>query len=633
MFRLRRGFTAGAAVLFILAGCSAYLSAQTIENKTCMMCHSRTGSSIPVVDPAVIGSSIHGKLSCIACHKDANAMPHPKDLAVPSCALCHRNQSETYLGSRHGQAVRRDRTIAAVCSDCHGGTGHSVPGLKNPASPANRANVVDTCARCHADTERMEAIRLAVKDPVGTYLDSVHGRAFEEGKTGSAVCTDCHGTHGLYNSLNKKSRVSRGNIADTCGRCHAEIAKQYKESVHGRAALSGAVESAVCTDCHGGHAVRSSKESGISASGGSLTEACSKCHESEQIIRKFGLPADRLKTYMGSYHGLAALRGDLSVANCASCHGYHDVLPSSDPRSSINKANLAETCGRCHPGAGSVLASGNIHGSPESKHWSLEAVQWFYWIIIPLALAAMLLHNLLDWLRKAGSGIPTTVHSDEIRFTVNERLQHFLLVATFVLLALSGFALKFADAAWADYLAPSNEVVRRSLHRWAALFFTILSVYHCLYLAGTKRGRFVFRELLPRWSDVKDVFRVLAYNLHILKEPPKHEGVYRYPEKIEYWSLVWGSMLMIVTGSILVFNNFTLKHFPLWVSDLAMLAHYYEAILACLAIVIWHFYAVIFDPDVYPMNCAWLKGRVHCSGGGKSGNGRIFHKKVPYGRF
>ena len=554
-------------------------------------------------------------------------MPHPKQLASVSCAQCHKGQSQTYLDSRHGQMAKQDRPVAAVCGDCHG-NGHAILKTDDPSSPANRSQIVNTCARCHADTERMAFVRLSVKDPVDSYRQTVHGEAFEAGNMKSAVCTDCHGTHALYNALNPKSRIFKKNIPETCGSCHEEIAREYEESVHGQAVMEGAMESPVCTDCHGKHTIHSLKEYDLSEAAGAVTRVCSECHESEQIISKFDLPSDRLETYTNSYHGLAARRGDLRVANCASCHGYHDVMRSTDPRSSIHKSNLSETCGQCHPGAGEALALGSIHGSPESKHWTLLSVQWFYWIVIPLSLCAMLLHNGLDWIRKAGLKVHAAVHSDDIRFTINERWQHFILVSTFVLLALSGFALKYPDALWADYLAPSDELVRRSLHRWSALVFTLLSVYHFLYIVFTKRGRFIVKEMMPRWADLVDIIRVLAYNLHIRKSPPEHKEFYRYPEKIEYWSLVWGSMLMIVTGSILVFNNFTLKYLPLWVSDLANLAHYYEAILACLAIVIWHFYAVIFDPDVYPMNRAWFSGRVR-----RSADRETFSGRIPYGRF
>ncbi len=193
--------------------------------------------------------------------------------------------------------------------------------------------------------------------------------------------------------------------------------------------------------------------------------------------------------------------------------------------------------------------------------------------------------------------------------TVNERFQHGVLVSTFILLAVTGLALKHPDVARLRYLAPADEALRRSVHRWAALLFKLLSVYHAFYLAFTQRGRFVIREMRPRWSDVKDRGAVLSYNMGFRKALPSLTRFYGYPEKIEYWSLVWGSIIMIATGAALVFNNFALKHFPLWTFDLATMVHYYEAILACLAIVIWHFYGVIFDPDVYPLNWAWLTGR------------------------
>jgi formate dehydrogenase gamma subunit len=598
---LVNSFSVGVLFLLMSTVCPVGIQAASLSNDACYNCHGKEGTPIPFVEKTTMGHSVHNKLSCVSCHRDADSMPHAQNLAPVNCIL----------NSGHGRALKQDREVAETCADCHGGV-HSIVGSDVPESEVSWGNIVNTCARCHADPGIMSAVRLSVKDPVNSYRRTVHGQAFLEGNRESAVCTDCHSTHNLFNSLDPRSRVFRKNIPDTCGRCHQEIAVAYKESIHGRAALEGVQESPVCTDCHGSYVVHSPE--GTTFSAGIVSCSCSDCHKSEQIIPKFDLPADRIQTYSNSYHGLAARRGDLSVADCASCHGYHDVLPSKDPRSSINISNLAKTCGKCHPGAGSALSSGKVHLSAENKHWTLVAVQWFYWIVIPLALGVMLFHNALDWIRKAWSGTSTTVHSDDIRFTVNERCQHLLLIGSFLLLALSGFALKFPDGLWAYYLAPSSEAVRRAVHRWAALVFTLLSIYHFFYIVLTKRGRFIVREMKPCRADIKDIFGILAYNLHLRKSPPAHDNYYRYPEKIEYWSLVWGSMLMIITGSLLVFNNFTLKHFPLWVSDLAARAHYYEAILACLAIVIGHFYAVIFDPDVYPMNCAWWNGRIRCSG-------------------
>jgi hypothetical protein len=76
----------------------------------------------------------------------------------------------------------------------------------------------------------------------------------------------------------------------------------------------------------------------------------------------------------------------------------------------------------------------------------------------------------------------------------------------------------------------------------------------------------------------------------------------RYAEKAEYLALVWGTLVMVVTGFLLWFENWTLAHLPKWTSDVATVVHFYEAILASLAILVWHFYFVIFDPLVYPLD-------------------------------
>jgi cytochrome b subunit of formate dehydrogenase len=80
-------------------------------------------------------------------------------------------------------------------------------------------------------------------------------------------------------------------------------------------------------------------------------------------------------------------------------------------------------------------------------------------------------------------------------------------------------------------------------------------------------------------------------------------------EKAEYWALVWGGAVMAITGVALWATNWMLAWLPKSVLDFATAVHFYEAVLATLAVFVWHFYAVIFDPDVYPMDTAWLTGR------------------------
>jgi cytochrome b subunit of formate dehydrogenase len=601
---------AGLSVL-ISAGFSMFipLSALAAVNSDCLVCHGQKNLGALFVDEAAFNHSIHGKNLCISCHQDAATLPHPDKLASVSCSNCHRVETEIYLNSDHGKAISKGRKEAAACKDCHGHS-HTLLNSRDPDSPVNRRNIPQTCGRCHADAKRMANFHLTERNPLDSYNHTVHGEAFAKGNINAAVCSDCHGTHDLHGSLNPQSRLFKTNIPDTCGRCHQNVNAVYKQSIHGQAIANGVKEAPVCTDCHGEHTIRSPQDASSSVWSGTITKTCSRCHDSEQINLKFGLPTDSLATYLDTYHGLAYKRGDLRVANCASCHGFHDVLPASDPRSSINPANLANTCGRCHPGASRQLSTGYIHGSPTPKHFLLSWVKLFYLILIPLVIGFMLLHNFLDWFRKSLDPVSPQEDEGPVRLTVNERWQHALLMTTFILLAYTGFALKFHEAACVKTFAPFGEELRRSIHRWCALLFCLLGVYHFLYLFLTERGRFILRSLLPVWKDAGVFFQCFAFNLGLRKTPPHHKAFYHYPEKMEYWSLVWGSVIMVATGCILVFNNFALKHFPLWLLDLATFIHYYEAVLACLAIAVWHFYGVIFDPSVYPMNWAWLIGRL-----------------------
>ena len=94
------------------------------------------------------------------------------------------------------------------------------------------------------------------------------------------------------------------------------------------------------------------------------------------------------------------------------------------------------------------------------------------------------------------------------------------------------------------------------------------------------------------------LFGTLAYYLRLWRTPPHSGATFNYAEKAEYLAFMWGSVVMTVTGFALWFANLTLEYLPGWVPDVATAVHFYEAILASLAIVVWHFYWVIFDPDV-----------------------------------
>ncbi|MCK9410423.1 MAG: cytochrome b/b6 domain-containing protein, partial [Bacteroidetes bacterium] len=123
------------------------------------------------------------------------------------------------------------------------------------------------------------------------------------------------------------------------------------------------------------------------------------------------------------------------------------------------------------------------------------------------------------------------------------------------------------------------------------------------------RGKQLIRDLIPKISDVFDAMNVVKYNLGISKEKPLLDR-FSYIEKAEYWALIWGTIVMGLTGCILWFDVTFMNIIGKSWWDVARVVHYYEAWLATLAIIVWHFYFIIFNPDVYPMNLAWWKGTI-----------------------
>jgi cytochrome b subunit of formate dehydrogenase len=488
--------------------------------------------------------------------------------------------------------------------------------------------MAETCSRCHADRALVERWQIPIPQAYQLYQRSVHGRAVAAGKR-AATCNDCHSSHDLRRANDPRSSVYRDNVPQTCGKCHAQESKEYLGSIHGTAMRNGATDAPVCTDCHGEHLIRAARDPASRVSVASVSKTCASCHEAEGISEKYDIPGGRLQTYSESFHGLAIRGGSKVAANCASCHGVHDIRPSEDPKSAINPANLPATCGKCHPGAGENFAKGAVHVALTARDESiLFYVRNFYILLIAITISGMGLHNGLDFFKKLrreyrrrGGGAATRsageFNSDArgpqrwvLRMSLTERWQHGMLAVSFIVLVYTGFALKFPDTwlfAW--FVALEKGYAWRSwIHRSAALVMVLACLWHLAYLP-TRRGRAHLWAMLPRYQDVKEAVLNLGYLIGLRAEPPGFDR-FSYIEKAEYWALIWGSVVMAGTGFMLWFENWTLKFLAKWVLDLATLVHYYEAWLAASAILVWHFYYVIFNPDVYPMDWTWLTGKV-----------------------
>jgi cytochrome b subunit of formate dehydrogenase len=238
------------------------------------------------------------------------------------------------------------------------------------------------------------------------------------------------------------------------------------------------------------------------------------------------------------------------------------------------------------------------------------AVRWirkFYLAMIFAVIGAMFIHNAVIWRRKALIRRQQE-HRLVERMTRHQRGQHVVLFTSFIVLVLTGFALKYPDS-WLAALLAMSERVRGIAHRVAAVVLIGVGLYHIVYAAVTRDGRRLVTDLLPTPKDATDAWGALLYYAGLRSDKPQFAR-FSYAEKAEYWALVWGLVVMAATGIMLWTKVAVGNLFARWWLDVATAIHFYEAVLATLAIVVWHFYQVFFDPDVYPMNWAWWDGRM-----------------------
>ncbi len=580
---------------------------------SCITCHDDVPAKLSTSAHAILGDPKDNS-TCIACH-GTHDVANPVARGPQLCASCHSTEVSQYSSSIHGRARAQMNGDAATCQSCHG-PAHQIVAASEAKSPVNKANLPATCGQCHSNPALAAKYLFAVALPVEAYKQSVHGRAVQQGNLNAASCNDCHGVHDILAASDPRSRIWKQNVASTCAQCHKDVFEVYRSSIHGRAVAAGVLDAATCTDCHGEHRILGPGNPESPVSMANVSQAtCSRCHADTALMVRFNVPASRVPTYEDSYHGLASLAGQQTVANCASCHGVHNIYPSSDPRSTVNKANLGKTCGKCHPQAGERFAIGPVHALPTTTASGrvLNFVKAFYLLIIPVVLGGMLLHNFLDWWRKARRALAEyrSGHG-HLRLTLSERVQHLLLLVSFTLLVITGFALKYPQSFWAAPIVRWEDhfPVRGLLHRVAGIVLIGASIYHMIYLIATRAGRRWVKDMLPVARDLRDAVHTVGHNLGYRTEAPQYAR-FNYAEKAEYWALVWGTVVMAVTGILLWAHNSVLAHLPhaLAVLEVTTAIHFYEAILATFSILIWHFYFVIFDPEIYPLKWTVLTGR------------------------
>lgn len=337
----------------------------------CLNCHDEKGASFQ--------ASVHGSFSCTDCHTAIQGYPHPDNAPKVKCDTCHGDPAASLEASVHAKASPQP------CQGCHGDP-HGILPARDAKSSTYPSNLPRTCGACHGDAKF--ASKHGLKEVYSQYMDSIHGFALtKDGLLVAASCSSCHGSHKILRKTDPNSRTNRANIPSTCGTCHGGPQRDYLAGIHGQGLQTGNSRAPVCTNCHTAHQIADPRTAAWQMK---TTATCGACHQ------------DKFRTYHDTFHAQVSALGYIEAAHCWDCHGFHDILPATNPRSTIARANLTTTCGKCHSGVTASFVSYQPHAD-KHKRQDFPAL-WATGIFMNLLLAGVLgffaLHTIL-WLNRS----------------------------------------------------------------------------------------------------------------------------------------------------------------------------------------------------------------------------------------
>lgn len=601
--------------------------------------------------------SVHSKLDCSDCHAPAKGSKPGKAHCAGSC---HEAETQAYLKSIHGVARKNGNHRAARCDNCHGA--HDVRPVSDARSRVSARNTPLTCGQCHANPKLAKQLGIKASYAGRRYFESIHGQALVvQGLVVAPSCADCHGkAHDIYKASDPRSTVNRYNIVNTCGRCHTGPREKYLEGIHGQALRAEAAKKGVKLGAAAASKIGAKELSaGIAeVSKGKTPPTCETCHTAHSIVMPgpdFKLASDRicgschedrLKRYMDTYHGQAHALGATAVASCHDCHGQHDILPSSNPASTLSAKNRINTCRKCHAGAPAKFAGYMAHADPtDGVHY--PKVHWVYVAMTALLLGVFGffgLHTLLWFIRSliARGRDPEAFREEKQRardekearlyqrFRPVDRFVHFLVFTSFLTLVATGMPLRYHTTPWAHafFRLMGGASVAGSVHRFAAIItisyfvlhlsslFVLLRRHREKYL--NDKGHISWRRLLrvvfgpdspvPRWQDVKDVWAHLKWFVG-QGQRPKFDR-FTYWEKFDYMAVFWGVAMIGASGLILWFPAVVTHVLPGWVINVAHVIHSDEALLAAGFIFVFHFFNSHFRPEKFPYDPVMFSGHI-----------------------
>ena len=593
---------------------------QGMANADCLRCHdhsdirsSKDGRSL-YVDASELSHSMHVKQACSQCHigvSPSRLRPCETITQKVDCGSCHPEIAQQYQQSTHGQLFAKNDANAPTCIECHGT--HGVLGKGDPSSPTYPTKVPDLCAKCHRQGEKA-AVRYTgtEKEIVERYTESIHGKGLlKSGLVVTAMCTSCHTTHRELPSADPSSSVNPRNVPATCGKCHNGIQEQFEKSVHSRKITNTKEPLPVCNDCHSAHTITRTDDEGFKLT---IMTQCGRCHEAIA------------KTYFDTYHGKVSQLGYTKTAKCYDCHGSHDILKVTDPRSHLSRANVVATCQKCHAGATRRFAGYLTHATHHDPA-RYPYLFWTFWAMTGLLIGTFTAggaHTLL-WLpralqmRKQINRTPAAAQTSEyLRFTRLNRIQHAVMIVSFMCLALTGLTLKFSYTSWASVVSHMLGGFESAglIHRFAASFMVGVFVSHIIDLVRRKRREgLTWRKMLfgpdsmiPNRKDLRQFIGSIKWFLGIGNRPAF--GRWTYWEKFDYFAVFWGIFVIGSTGLTLWFPEFFTRFLPGSFLNLATVIHSDEALLATGFIFTVHFFNTHLRPEKFPMDIVVFTGRM-----------------------